>query len=95
MMNAIDNETLGNAFIALGKRIKAGKCEISQERRDVIFREIEESLDIRLSKEQACGLLGISRSTFDARVASGQYPEGRHARGFKEKYWSKRDFING
>ena len=89
----MDNDLLGNAFIAIGKRIKAGKCEISQEQSERIFAEIESALDVPISKEQACSLLGISRSTFDARVAAGELPKGRHRRGFKELVWIKRELL--
>lgn len=92
-MTAVNDELLGDAFIAIGKRIKAGKCEMSQEQKDRIFSELEQSVDIPISKEQACSLLGISRSTFDARVAAGELPEGRHRRGFKEKIWIKRELY--
>lgn len=94
-MNAIDNETLGDAFIAIGKRIKAGKCELSQEQSEKIFSQIENAVDVPISKEQACAMLGISRSTFDARVAAGQLPKGRHRRGFKELVWMKNEIRNG
>lgn len=86
---------LGDALIALGRRVKAGKCELSQEQADGIFAEIEKAVFIPISKEEACGLLGISRSTFDARVAAGEIPQGIHRRGFKEKMWNKNDLRHG
>lgn len=86
---------LGDALIALGRRIKAGKCELSQEQADGIFAEIEKAIDVPISKEQACSMLGISRSTFDARVAAGQLPKGRHRRGFKELIWFKSELLHG
>lgn len=47
-----------------------------------------------VSKEVACAeLLHISRSTFNARIAAGVYPEGRHSRNGKGKYWYKQDLI--
>ncbi len=90
-MNAINNETLGQVLISVGKRVKAGKCEMSQEQMDTIFHGIESAVDIPISKEDACAYLGISRATFDMRVSSGQLPEGRHRKGFKEKIWYKRE----
>ena len=94
-MSVENNEILGDALIALGRRIKAGKCELSQEQADSIFFEIEKAIDIPISKEQACSMLGISRSTFDARVAAGQLPKGRHRRGFKELIWFKNELLYG
>ena len=90
-MSAENDELIGDAFIIIGRKIKAGKCELSQEQSDRIFNEIEKALDVPVSKEQACSLLGISRSTFDARVAAGELPKGRHRRGFKELVWFKRE----
>ena len=92
-MGVVNDEMLGNALIALGKRVRAGKCEMSQEQLDRIFSEVEKAVDVTISKEEACGLLGISRSTFDARVAAGELPQGRHYRGFKELRWTKREIL--
>ena len=94
-MSVENNEMLGDALIALGRRVKAGKCELSQEQADGIFAEIEKAIDVPISKEQACSMLGISRSTFDARVAAGQLPKGRHRRGFKELIWFKNELLYG
>lgn len=90
-MTAISKEILGDAIIHLGRRIKSGRCELEQEQMDRIFNEIENATDIPVSKEQACSMLGVSRSTFDAKVASGKIPKGRHRRGFKELVWFKRE----
>lgn len=92
-MGIVTNDLLGDALIALGKRVKAGKCEMSQEQAEKLFSELEGAVFVPISKEQACSILGISRSTFDAKVASGQLPKGIHRRGFKEKVWNKRDLI--
>lgn len=89
-MGAIDNEILGQVIISVGKKVRAGKCEISQEQMDAIFRDIENAVDVPISKEEACDYLGISRATFDMRVSSGQLPDGIHRKGFKEKIWYKR-----
>ena len=89
----ISEEILGNAFIAVGKRIKAGKCSMTQEQASLIMDELQKSMDVEVSKEEACAMLGISRSTFDQRVADGKLPEGRHVRGFKEKRWNKKELY--
>lgn len=94
-MGAENKDLLGDAFIAIGRRIKAGKCELSQEQAERIFAEIEKAVDVPISKEQACSMLGISRSTFDARIAAGQLPKGRHRRGFKELIWFKNELLYG
>ena len=92
-MTAINNDMLGDAFIAIGRRIKAGKCELTQEQSERVFSELEKAVDVTVSKEQACSMLGISRSTFDTKVAAGALPHGRHRRGFKEKVYFKRELL--
>ena len=91
--STVTNEMLGDAFIAMGRRIKAGRCEIPQEKVDSVYGEIQDLLFIPVSKETACGLLGISRSTFDARVREGSLPKGQHRRGFKELVWNKNELV--
>lgn len=53
-----------------------------------------EALDIiklfghkRLSKEQACDYLNLSRSRFDDLVREGKIPKGKKEVGFKELSW--------
>lgn len=92
-MGTVNDEILGNALIAVGKRVKAGKCEMTQEQMDQVFNGIQDAVDIPISKEQACSMLGISRSTFDAKVLAGELPKGQHRRGFKELVYYKRDII--
>ena len=94
-MGSLSCEILGAALITLGKRIRAGKCMLTQEQFEHIAQELERALDVELSKEQACSMLGISRSTFDAKVAAGQLPRGRHVRGLKELRWSNRELTYG
>ena len=94
-MNAENSILLGEALIALGRRVKAGKCEMSQEQAERLMEEIEKAVDVPISKEQACSMLGISRSTFHARIAAGQLPKGRHRRGCKEWVWVKHELWYG
>lgn len=89
----MDSKTLGKAFISVGKAMERGECSLSEESCDKIFRELSDAVSIPISKEEACSILQISRSTFDARVAEGKLPRGRKRRGFKELYWIKRDIT--
>ena len=77
-------------------QIDNGTCNMSDD-------EIETGLDMRrryanpeqkLSKEQACKKLGISRATFDNHVRSGKIPRGKDQVGFKEKFWTNKDISN-
>lgn len=92
-MTAVSKDMLGDLLIVAGRRIKSGKCEMSQEQIERVFGELESAVDVPISKEQACGLLGMSRSTFDSKVASGIFPKGKHRRGFKELCWDKNELI--
>lgn len=77
-------------------QIDSGSCNYSEE-------QINKALDMlkiyfnpeqKVSKEQACYRLGISRTTFDNRVRSGEYPRGKDQAGFKEKFWTNKDLSN-
>ena len=46
---------------------------------------------IPISKCQAAEHLNVSVSTFDNYVRAGKLPKGRKEKGFKEKFWLKRD----
>ena len=41
----------------------------------------------RLSKEQACDYLNLSRSRFDDLVREGKIPKGKKENGYKELSW--------
>lgn len=45
----------------------------------------------RMSKDQACSYLNVSRATFDNYVRNGDIPKGKKQRGFKELSWNKLD----
>lgn len=77
-------------------QIDSGSCNYSEE-------QINKALDMlkiyfnpeqKLSKEQACKKLGISRATFDNYVRSGKIPRGKDQVGFKEKFWTNKDISN-
>lgn len=45
----------------------------------------------KLSKEQCCQYLNVSRATFDNLVRDGEIPRGEKQQGFKELSWNKLD----
>ena len=74
------------ALLKIIDGIDAGNSELSE-------KECMEALEYlsslsnaneKLSKYQACKMLGISRAKFDNKVAEGIIPKGRHQQGFKE-----------
>ena len=77
-------------------QIDSGSCNYSEE-------QINKALDMlkiyfnpeqKVSKEQACYRLGISRATFDNHVRSGKIPKGKDQVSFKEKFWTNKDISN-
>lgn len=87
----ISKQTLGMLFHAIGDKLMSGDCEITQDACDSIFETLQESVRTPMSKAQACRYLNISRSTFDARVASGQLPHGKKIQGFTGLVWYKNE----
>lgn len=49
--------------------------------------------DTRLSKRDACRLLGVSRATFDRWVKDGLIPKGRKEVGFNELSWRRDELM--
>ena len=77
-------------------QIDSGNCNMSDE-------EMEKTLDMlrlyanpeeKLSKDQVCSKLEVSRATFDNRVRSGLFPKGKKQRGFKELFWTNKDLAS-
>lgn len=69
-------------------QIDSGNCNMTDE-------EMSKTLDMlrqyanpeeKLSKDQVCSKLNVSRATFDNKVRSGKLPKGRKQRGFKELF---------
>lgn len=81
MSKIIDNIDAGNSNITAHE----GKQIIE------ILRNVSEP---RISKYQACQLLGVSRSRFDQLVREGKIPKGIKQAGFKELSWKKSDILN-
>lgn len=87
----MDSKIIAKAFRIFADALDEGRCEITEEASEHIFRQMMESVNIPISKAEACAYLNMSRSTFDAKVAAGELPKGRRRRGFKELYWIKNE----
>lgn len=76
--------------------IDGGNSNISEEDCLKIVEHLKElsNPNEKLSKYQACKMLGISRAKFDNKVAEGIIPKGKHQQGFKEIFWIKKDLEN-
>lgn len=84
---------LVNLLDEVSKNIKTGNSNIGEEE---LFKIIDSCKYIpnstqRMSKEQCCQYLNVSRATFDNFVKDGELPRGEKQQGFKELSWNKAD----
>lgn len=95
-INMITKETLKKSLLGIVDAIDAGHTNYTEEELCEILDSINKATNTqnKLSKEQACKYLGVSRATFDNRVREGIIPQGRKEVGFKEKFWLKEDLCN-
>lgn len=86
-------QLLKRALLKIVENIDAGNSELSEEEciRTLEYLEQVTNSNEKLSKYQACKMLGISRAKFDNKVAEGVIPKGKHQQGFKEIFWIKKD----
>ena len=78
----------------IADRIDSGNSNMTDEELLSALETLEQyDTTARLSKDQSCSFLNISRSTFDALVRSGEIPRGKKIRGFKELFWTKSDLL--
>ena len=91
----MNKELLIKTLHNLADSIDARHSDYTESELDEILEDINKVTNTRnkLSKYQAARYLGISVSTFNNRVRSGEYPEGRKEPGFKEKFWLKSDLC--
>lgn len=83
-------QLLSKALRDAADKIDGGSCHMSDEEIMAGMEAMSKfNNDYRLSKDQACSLLGVSRSTFDSYVRVGLLPKGQKVRGFKEKFWNQ------
>jgi hypothetical protein len=74
------------ALLKIVENIDAGNSELSEEECIHALEYLNQvtNNNEKLSKYQACKMLGISRAKFDNKVAEGIIPKGKHQQGFKE-----------
>ena len=74
--------------------IDAGNSNITAQEGRQIIEVLRNVAEPRISKYQACQLLGISRSRFDQLIREKKIPKGIKQAGFKELSWKKSDILN-
>lgn len=73
--------------------IDAGNSNLTEDELSEILDQMTHlsTKNARMSKDQACTYLNVSRATFDNYVRNGDIPRGKKQRGFKELSWNKLD----
>lgn len=74
--------------------IDSGNSNITKEEQDRLIDVLNDIMDPKLSKYQACQYLNMSRAKFDKLVNEGVIKRGEKQVGFKELFWRRRDLQN-
>lgn len=77
---------LGEEFIRVGKDLKAGNSNMTEEEAIDL---LDNFAHIQISREEVCQEMNINNSKFYDLVNLKRIPAGRKRRGFKELYWWK------
>lgn len=87
------NKAIKELLLKWVDNLDAGNSNITEETALKILESAKDYYDMstRISKYTACGLLGVSRATFDKYVAEGKLPKGKPGVGFKELSWTMKD----
>ncbi len=80
-------------LLQLVDEIDAGNSNLTEEETLQLLNTLKAIHEPRISKYQACQLLGISRATFDNLVRDGKLPRGTKQQGFKELSWKKSEIF--
>lgn len=96
----LNKETLKKVLHNAADAIDTGNSDYSESELSEILETINTVTNTKkkLSKEQSCKYLGISRATFDNYVREGKLPRGKKELGFKELFWelhTLKQFKNG
>lgn len=87
----ITTETVAAALRTIANNIDCGNSTMTEDEEMEFIDLLKSISEPRISKYQACRLLGVSRSTFDEMVRDGKIPRGTKQAGFKELSWKKSD----
>lgn len=83
-------------LLSIVAQIDSGTCQLSDDEAiktlDMLRRYVNP--EEKLSKDQVCSKLEVSRATFDNKVRSGKFPKGKKQRGFKELFWTNKDLAS-
>ena len=84
----LTKETLKTVLLSIVDNIDNNGSDWTEEELSEVLDTVNKATNTKnkLSKEQACKYLGISRATFDNYVRDGKIPKGIKEVGFKELF---------
>lgn len=82
-MRKITNSIIAKVFRDFADKIENGTCEVDSENLIDIMNKM---IHIKLTAEEACSYIGVSRATLTRMVADGRVPHPHKDRG-GNKYW--------
>lgn len=82
-MRKLTNSVIARIFRDFANKIKNGTCEVDVETLTDIANKM---IHIKMTAEQTCSHLGVSRATLTRMVADGRVPHPHKDRG-GDKYW--------
>ena len=82
--------TMGNQLMSVANEEKTlYNSNLTEDEIDSVMESLAKFNQDRVSKDGACKLLGMSRTTFNRKLKEGVIPPGHKERGWKELSWSK------
>lgn len=82
-MRKLTNLAIATIFRQFADKIEKGTCEVDTETLTDIANKM---IHIKMTAEQTCSYLGVSRATLTRMVADGRVPHPHKDRG-GDKYW--------
>lgn len=82
-MRKLTNKTIANIFRKFADKIEDGTCEVDT---DTLTDIANKMIHIKMTAEETCSYLNVSRATLTRMVADGRIPHPHKDRG-GNKYW--------
>lgn len=89
-MSLLSNKTIAKIFREFADKIESGTCETDIDTLEEIANNM---IHIKMTAEQTCSHLNVSRATLVRMVADGRVPRPHKDRG-GNKYWYKDEVDN-
>lgn len=92
-MSLLTNKAIAKVFRDFADKIEKGTCEVDIDTLEEIANNM---IHIKMTAEQTCSYLGVSRATLSRMVIDGRVPHPHKDRG-GDKYWYRDEvdkFLN-